>query len=47
MLIDEELGRHDLSIIGAHEKIERKKAEEAKMKVIHIKTKEIVPNAGL
>ena len=47
MLSDEELGRHDLSVIKAREKIERKKAEATKAKVIDIKTEQVVPNASL
>lgn len=42
MLSDQELGRHDLSVLKAHEKIERKKAEARKAKVIDIKTEQAV-----
>jgi transcriptional regulator with XRE-family HTH domain len=42
MLSDEELGRNELSIIKAKEKIERKKAEVLKAKVIDIKTEQPV-----
>lgn len=42
MLSDEELGRSELSITKAKEKIERKKAEALKAKVIDIKTEQAV-----
>ncbi|HEX8608253.1 MAG TPA: helix-turn-helix transcriptional regulator [Pedobacter sp.] len=46
MLSDEELRRPDVSIIKAHEKIERKKAEAIKAKVIDIKTEQVVSHGG-
>lgn len=42
MLADEELGRSELSITKAKEKIQRKKAEALKAKVIDIKTEQAV-----
>jgi transcriptional regulator with XRE-family HTH domain len=42
MISDEELGRSELSITKAKEKIERKKAEAAKAKVIDIKSEQAV-----
>jgi transcriptional regulator with XRE-family HTH domain len=43
MLSDEELSRQDYSVIQAMLKRERKKAEEAKAKIIDIKDKKPVP----
>ena len=42
MLSEEELRRHDLSISKAKEKIEKKKAEAKKARVIDIKTEQAV-----
>lgn len=42
MLSDEELGRSELSITKAKEKIERKKAEAKKAKVIDLKTEQAI-----
>lgn len=47
MLSDEELGRNDLSISKQKEKIERKKAEALKAKVIDIKTEQAISSARL
>lgn len=42
-LSDEELSRTDYAVIKAKEKIERKKAEALKAKVIDIKTEKMIP----
>ncbi|MEO6670121.1 MAG: helix-turn-helix transcriptional regulator [Ferruginibacter sp.] len=46
MISDEELNRADLSVIKAKGKIERKKAEASKAKIIDIKTEALVPGAS-
>lgn len=45
MLSDAELGRNDLSVIKFQQKMERKKAEALKAKVIDIKTEQGVPQS--
>jgi transcriptional regulator with XRE-family HTH domain len=47
MLSDEELKRHDYSVIRVQLQRERKKAEAAKAKVIDIKTEQRIPEVRL
>lgn len=47
LLSEEELGRNDISISKQKEKIEKKKLERAKAKVIDIKTEQVIPSSLL
>lgn len=47
LISDEELARHDFSVIKAKEKRERKQAEAVKATVIDIQTGQVLPRPGL